>query len=129
MKILWLVLLLSGYAVSSESQALERQLQEYAAEAALAGDLEPFLTGDALESAQQSAQLIQDLGYRQQGRASFELHFAASGSARGCLDLSEVIFIDSRGAQVEIDREQRIEFDLDYDEDFRVSEIRLGEPC
>lgn len=129
MRFVWVLVLLAGCAVVSDSSKVQPQLDGYAAAAATGAGLEKFLAGAALESAIQSAELMHSLGYRQVGLARFELASAEDGSAEGCLDLSSVSVVDSAGALVSGRQSQRIGFFVDYDDRFLITDLKVSGEC
>lgn len=127
----WLVLLpiLSGCA-PVDFERVEESLKQYAQSATKISALEKVLTGGALQSALESAQLLEELQISQSGIASFELQEASGGKARGCLDLSKVQFVDSSGEYLPLQREPRVKFSASYTPDFLISELEVSEqPC
>ena len=129
MRFIWILVLLAGCAVVSDSSKVQTQLDGYATAAATGVGLEKFLAGAALDSAIQSAELMQSLGYRQVGLARFELAGAEAGSAHGCLDLSSVSVVDAGGALVTGPQRQRIGFSVDYDERFLITDLKVSDVC
>jgi hypothetical protein len=127
----WLVLLpiLSGCA-AVDFERVEESLNQYAQIATKISALEKVLTGGALQSAIESAQLLEELQISQSGIASFELQEASAGNAKGCLDLSKVQFVDSSGEFLPLQREPRVKFSASYTPDFLISELEVSEqPC
>lgn len=129
MRFIWILVLLAGCAVVSDSSKVQTQLDGYAAAAATGIGLEKFLAGAALESANQSAELMQSLGYRQVGLARFELASAEAGFAKGCLDLSSVSVVDAGGALVTSPQTQRIGFSVDYNDSFLITDLKVSDEC
>lgn len=125
---LFLALLLSG--CSSQSEIVESQLNAYAVGASRGADLTGWLTGNALESARQSAKLVQDLGLISYGAGRFsETVIIDRDLFESCLDLSGVQFRDSSGALLfpPSPVRQLVEVSLQGD---LVSKIELsGVPC
>ncbi|MFZ9744580.1 MAG: hypothetical protein ACO3BY_03550 [Aquiluna sp.] len=127
----WLVLLpiLTGCA-AVDFERVEESLNQYAQSATKISALEKVLTGGALQSAIESAQLLEELKISQSGIASFELQEASGGKAKGCLDLSEVQFVDAGGEYLPVQREPRVRFSASYTPDFLISELEVSEqPC
>ncbi len=127
----WLVFLpiLTGCA-PVDFERVEESLNQYAQSATKISVLEKVLTGGALQSAVEGAQLLEELQISQSGIASFELQEASAGKAKGCLDLSEVQFVDSSGEFLPLQREPRVKFSARYTPDFLISELEVSEqPC
>ncbi len=127
----WLVLvpLLAGCA-AVDFERVEESLNQYAESATKISSLPKVLAGGALQSAIESAQLLERLEISQSGIASFELQEASGGKARGCLDLSKVQFVDSSGEYLPVQREPRVRFSASYTPDFLISELVVSElPC
>lgn len=94
--LLFLVLVLSG--CSSQSELVESQLNAYAVGASRGADLTQWLTGNALQSAMQSAQLVKELGLTSYGSSRFsETVILDQDLFESCLDLSGVQFRDAGG--------------------------------
>jgi hypothetical protein len=97
-----LPLLLAGCA--SDVSEYQLVLDQYARSAS-EGNLSETLTGSALHEAEQSQQLLSDLGWRQQGYSSFTaIEISAPNQVLSCLDVSGIQFFDSEGEAVVIDR-------------------------
>jgi hypothetical protein len=127
----WLVLVpfLAGCA-AVDFERVEESLNQYAESATKISSLPKVLAGGALQSAIESAQLLERLEISQSGIASFELQEASGGKARGCLDLSKVQFVDSSGEYLPVQREPRVRFSASYTPDFLISELVVSElPC
>lgn len=70
-------------------------------------ELEPWLAGSALHQANQSRQLLIDLGWQQSGRSEFTgTSVKAEFLVLSCLDVSEVSFVDSAGLEVDLERSE-----------------------
>lgn len=93
--ILLVLLLSSCSAVVADPQLL---LNKYAETTESGGPLTEVLTQSAFIQADASRRLLNDLGYSQRGRARFEIWSASDFLVSGCLDLSEVVMVDSKGA-------------------------------
>lgn len=127
----WLLLLpiLTGCAVV-DIDGVANSLNQYAQTATTVSSLDQVLTGSALQSAVQSAQLLEKLKISQSGVASFELQQASGGQARGCLDLSNVQFLSPSGEYLSPQREPRVRFSAKYTPEFLISELVISEqPC
>ena len=129
MRLLFLLPLLVGCS-HSELPALQRTLDLYAELTAQGGSLESVLIGEALESAEKSRQLLASLGISQSGLAKFELLAAGEGMGNGCLDLSAVELFNRKGERVSPTRPDRVEFAVQYQADFLISALSIGDqPC
>lgn len=126
--LLLLVFALSG--CSSQSEAVESQLNAYSLAASRGADLSPWLTGNALESASQSAGLIQRLGLSAYGVGRFsKTEQVQENYFESCLDVSGIQFRDSSGNLLDLQSPQRqlVEIVL---RGVLVSDINLsGVPC
>lgn len=97
-----LPLLLAGCA--SDVSEYQLILDQYSRSASN-GTLSETLTGSALYEAEQSQQLLSELGWRQQGYSAFtDIEISAPNQVLSCLDVSGVQFFDSQGQEVVIDR-------------------------
>jgi hypothetical protein len=123
-----LVLLLTG--CSSATQTVDAVLNDYALAAANNADLTGYLTGPALESANQSAELIRELGLTGYGSTRFsQTTELAPDLYRSCLDVSETSFRDGSGDLVELERLERQLVEVEFS-DGKVSNLELlGAPC
>lgn len=123
-----LVLLLAGCSNSTETA--EAVLNDYALAAANSLDLTGYLTGPALESANQSAELIRELALTSYGSSSFsQTTELATDLYRSCLDVSETSFRDSNGDLLELERVERQLVEVKFS-DGKVSNLELlGAPC
>lgn len=85
-------------------------------ESAFRGNLEASLTGAALHQAMESRALLNELGWTQVGRSSFQdSQLVAEARVISCLDVSEVSFLDSSGAEVEISRKSdRVLMEIEF---------------
>lgn len=129
MRLLFLLPLLVGCS-QSELPALQRTLDRYAELTAQGSSLETVLGGEALDSAEKSNQLLQSLGLSQSGLAKFELLAAGEGIGRGCLDMSAVALFNQKGERVSPTRPDRVEFEVQYEDDFLISSLSIGDqPC
>ncbi len=127
----WLLLfpLLTGCA-GVDFGRVEESLNYYAENATKISALPKVLTSSALQSATESAQLLERLKVRQSGIASFELQEVSGGKAKGCLDLSKVQFVGSSGEYLQVQREPRVRFSATYTPEFLISELEVSEqPC
>jgi hypothetical protein len=126
--LLLLLLLLTG--CSSQSKVVESQLNSYAVGASRGSDLTQWLTGNALESARQSAKLVEELGLISYGSSSFSQTANIDQDLfESCLDLSGIQFRDSSGVLLVPPSpvRQRVEVSMQRD---LVSNIELsGVPC
>lgn len=127
--ILFLMTLLAGCEMTDTQLQLQRQLDGYAQNAASGENLEAYLTGEALESALQSAELMQSLGYQQLGFPKMLLLELSDGVGKGCLDLTEVRIVDSAGELVQQRRPERLSFQVSVDDQLRISSLSVGEAC
>lgn len=127
--VLSLVILLSGCEMTDTQLQLQRQLDGYAQNAASGENLDTYLTGEALNSALQSAELMQSLGYRQLGIPKMLLLELSDGVGKGCLDLTEVRIVDSAGELVQQQRPERLSFQVRVDDQLRISSLSVGEAC
>lgn len=129
MRLLFLLPLLVGCG-QSELPALQRTLDRYAELTAQGGSLESVLSGEALESAEKSNQLLESLGLSQSGLAKFELLAADEGMGKGCLDVSAVELFNQKGERVSPTRSDRVEFAVQYENDFSITSLSIGDqPC
>lgn len=129
MRLLFLLPLLVGCS-QSELPALQRTLDRYAELTAQGGSLESVLSGEALESAEKSNQLLESLGLSQSGLAKFELLAADEGMGKGCLDVSAVELFNQKGERVSPTRSDRVEFAVQYENDFSITSLSIGDqPC
>lgn len=95
------LLLLTGCTATFDHQVL---LAEYARNATDKTMLANYLEGDALESALNSVNLMQELDLIQSGVAKFEdVQSHGSELAEACLDVSSVSFRNSSGREVELE--------------------------
>jgi hypothetical protein len=115
---------------ASELQQIQSSFTNYAQLSARLAPLESVLSGPALESAQQSYQLLESLRLTQQGLASFEVQTAERGRATGCLDVGDVKFLNQKGELISPDRANRTTFTATYNSSFLITELLVsGEPC
>jgi hypothetical protein len=123
-----LVLLLAG--CSNSTQTAEAVLNDYALAAASSADLSSYLTGPALESANQSAELIRELGLTSYGATHFSRTTElAPDLYQSCLDVSETSFRDGYGDLLELERVERQLVEAKFS-DGKVSNLELlGAPC
>lgn len=129
MRFLLLLPLLVGCS-QSDATGLQQTLDEYASLSAQASPLGSVLTGDALASAQKSAELLENLGITQTGQAKFEVLAAAKGQGEGCLDLSGVELLNAKGERIIPSRPDRVAFEASYEATFMVSSLVITEePC
>lgn len=111
---------------TSEAQAVEAQLNDYARAAARGSDLSELLSGKALASAQQSARLIRDFELSVYGASRFSnTQKLRPGVFESCLDVSGTEFRDSLGLQVGIQRlnRQLVEIRL---EGAKITDLNFG---
>lgn len=120
---------LVGCAMEDEQIQLQQKLDSYAENAALGRNLELFLVGQALESAEQSAELMRSLGYQQKGVAKIRVDSAADGLGSGCLDLTAVRVVNPEGELVAIQRTDRLGFTFSYRADLLIEHIELSGSC
>jgi hypothetical protein len=126
MRLLLLLPLLVGCA-QSEQVMLQQTLDEYAKLSSQSDSLVTVLTGEALASAENSAQLLEKLGISQTGLARFEVSEAVNGLGRGCLDMSEVELVDAQGELIIPSRPDRVEFEAGYEQNFLISSLFISE--
>lgn len=124
-----LVFGLVGCVMDDESSQLQAKLNSYAENAAQGKDLELFLTGEALQSAQQSSDLMRSLGYRQLGVAKITVERVQGGQGLGCMDLAQVRIVDPSGEIVPVERPDRVGFIFDYRQDLLIERIELSGSC
>ncbi len=106
---------------------LQQTLDEYAKLSSQSDSLVTVLTGEALASAEKSAQLLEKLGISQTGLARFEVSEAVNGLGRGCLDMSEVELVDAQGELIIPSRPDRVEFEAGYEQNFLISSLFISE--
>jgi hypothetical protein len=123
----WLpfLLLLTGCSLSHEAR-LDTTLNRYAQLAFQSGDLGSVLRGEALLSAERSQKLMQDLKLTQQGVAVFSVQAASSGVAKGCVDLSGVSVVDSKGEILKTNG-GNLKFTAAYDLDFFINNLQIAD--
>jgi hypothetical protein len=126
--LLLLPLVLTG--CSSGQDVVEATLNDYAIAAANQSDLTRFLSGDALESAIESEQLLRELGLKSYGASTFSLTRELGGDRfESCLDVSATSFRDAAGEEVLLERKERQIVNL-WIQEGKISDLRLsGEPC
>jgi hypothetical protein len=122
-----LVFLLSSCsAPAANHQAL---LDKYAEITQSGGSFAGVLTQSALVQADASQRLLSDLGYTQRGRARFEIWSSSGTLVSGCLDLSEVVIIDSKGAFLNL-AERRSQFSATFTSGNLISNFEVSkEKC
>lgn len=122
------VLLLSGCA--GQQISVEKSLNDYALAAANQQDLSRYLSGAALRSAEQSQQLLRELGLRSYGSSRFSQTKAVSNTSfQSCLDVSGTSFRDLSGEQVLLERLERQLVMVEVTQG-KISDLRLaGSPC
>lgn len=128
MRWIFLLPLLVGCSANDQIR-LQQTLDEYALLSAQSRPLASVLTGEALQSAQRSSQLLQDLKISQRGLAEFEVWSAEAGVGSGCLDLSEVELVNEKGELVNPARPDRVEFQAHYADDLISSLVISERPC
>ena len=121
------VILLMG---CSSVDPAEDVLNDYAAVAMEQSLLPNHLTGSALISARETADLIESLGLRPSGTSNFsQTQIAGVNRYRSCLDVSETKFFDASGVPVFLDRIER-QLVLVTLSEGKISELELdGTPC
>jgi hypothetical protein len=122
------ILLLAG--CSNSTQSAEAVLNDYALAAANSADLSSYLTGPALESANQSAELIRELGLTSYGATNFSRTTElAPDLYQSCLDVSATSFRDGYGDLLQLERVERQLVEVRFS-DGKVSNLELlGAPC
>lgn len=126
MRFLFLLPLLVGCG-QTDATRLQQTLDEYASLSARAGSLGTVLTGEALASANKSAELLENLGITQTGQAKFDVMAAADGIGQGCLDLSDVELLNTKGELIVPSRPDRVEFEAGYGPNFLISSLIITE--
>lgn len=114
----------------SSVEPAEKVLNDYAAVAMEQSLLPHHLTGSALISARETADLIQSLGLRASGSSHFS-HTKKVWDNRfeSCLDVSATQFFDASGVPVFLDRIER-QLVLVSFSGGKISELELeGAPC
>lgn len=125
---IFLLLLLAG--CTGPVQSAESVLNSYALAAANRADFTAYLSGAALESAQQSEDLLSELGLVSYGSSYFSMtKLIGSHRYQSCLDVSATSFRDANGLELELDRIERQLVVVDFVGD-KVSNLELlGEKC
>ncbi|MFM1993663.1 MAG: hypothetical protein RL537_352 [Actinomycetota bacterium] len=114
----------------SELAGLQQKLDQYADLSANSQSLHGVLSGAALESAEKSLELQSELGLTQIGLARFEVLSAANGLGSGCLDLSDLELVNSKGELIRTSRSERVEFEVEYEPNFVITSLEVSEnPC
>lgn len=105
-------------------------LNQYALAAANQSDLTPYLSRAALESAQQSAALIAELGLTGYGSSSFwDTKAIGENLYQSCLDVSGTSFRNIYGELVELERVERQLVEVSY-LDGKIATLELvGAAC
>ena len=130
MRFLPLLLLLTS---CSSQTAQEKLLEDYAA-MSFSQSAEIVLSGEALVASEAAREKLDEHGYRQVGRARFEILQQLTPRALiACLDVSDIKFFDAMG-QVDLGEPvapQRVEIWLDdTPQGKRISSLNpTGEPC
>lgn len=121
------VILLMG---CSNVEPAETVLNEYASVAMEHSLLKDHLTGSALTSAIETADLIESLGLRPSGKSHFSnTRKVGANRYESCLDVSATKFFDASGAPVFLNRLERQRVLVTLSEG-KISELELaGEPC
>ena len=114
----------------SSVEPAEKVLNDYAAVAMEHSLLQDHLTGSALISAVETADLIESLGLRASGRSHFShTHKVGKNRYESCLDVSATRFFDASGAPVFLDRMERQRVVVTLSEG-KISELELeGSKC
>lgn len=130
MRFLALVALLALAGCTGQAQQAQTLLNEYAAAAASGQDLTPYLTSEALSSAQESQLLVEELGLSSFGTSRFtETKALSSGEYQSCLDVSQIRFLDANSEPFELERQARQWVFVEI-RDGLISDIQLaGEVC
>lgn len=125
---LLLLLLLTG--CTGSTQSAESVLNSYALAAANKADLTQYLSGAALDSAQQSQDLLAELGLVGYGSSHFSMTKPiGSNRYQSCLDVSATSFRDASGVELELDRIERQLVEVEFVAG-KVSNLELlGEKC
>ena len=141
---LLIILVVSGCAVAAESTdvdetflepsalELEALLNSYAEEAAKPDpNFNSLLSGDALESAIQTQDLIKSMDLRQLGPSRFSnTRILSKGTLESCLDLGRTGFEDSNGEiisfQDRIDRQLARASFITQESGIKISLIEVG---
>lgn len=108
----------------------ERSLNKYANVASDPIEVSNHLTGEALESALQTIELMAELGLSPRGQSQFsQTLITGDGLFRSCLDVSGTSFVYQDGSPVFLDRIDRQLVEVSF-EDELISDLRLtGAPC
>jgi len=123
------LILVTGCSQSNAQVLIQQSLDGYAKAAASGSGLDRFLSGGALEAAEQGAALLADIGLSQLGSARFEVENVSDGQVSGCLDLSQVQVVDSSGGLLQPNRQERVGFSGRFASDYRLFELEVGGPC
>jgi hypothetical protein len=105
MKTFVLILLLLPLTGCSPAISDYQQVLDSYAQNAQSGELEQWLEGAALHEANQSQELLSNLGWKQVGSSRFsETRSISDTRVVSCLDVSEIRFVDSAGELLELER-------------------------
>lgn len=109
---------------------VEADLNDYASVAMQRDLLGEHLTGSALVSALETADLIESLGLKTNGISKFsKTENLGDNRYRSCLDVSETSFVDASGMPVFLDRLERQRVLVTMRQG-KISELELeGEQC
>ena len=125
-----LLLLLLTTGCGSNTAIVERVLNDYALAASNQSNLDAYLAGAALDSAQQSKDLIAELGLTSYGASSFsQTRQLGPQEFQSCLDVSQTSFRTRSGDRIELERIERQLVEI-HVVGQKVADLNLlGTPC
>jgi|AntRauMFilla1563_2_1112583.scaffolds.fasta_scaffold15708_2 hypothetical protein len=98
MRLILFLSLISLAGCGSPEADLNDALSGYAQSAESGYGFDQYLIGEALDSAIQTQELLDELGLVSMGQAEFkELELVGESSARACMDLGAITVVDSLG--------------------------------
>jgi hypothetical protein len=98
MRLILFLSIISLTGCSAPEAVLSDALLGYAQSAESGYGFDKYLTGEALDSAIQTQELLDELGLISMGQAKFnELELVGKTSAKACMDLRAITVVDSSG--------------------------------